>query len=154
MDSLNCEVKYQGQTETMKCACCGKSYKTQKGLQEHKCTFCQVCKRRFRNVKVFSTHTCTVAYDTNKLHNERCSTSKTYAKTTGNQKISNMTCNFCGRLFKTGKSLRGHKCSYCSICKKIYSNFRRYKEHKCDILKTNDPEHEDKGNHKANRHFC
>ena len=44
-DRLKCEVKYQGQKETLNCISCGKYYKTQKGLREHKCTFCQVCKR-------------------------------------------------------------------------------------------------------------
>ena len=151
-DRLKCEVKYQGQTETMNCNSCGKHYKTQKGLREHKCTFCQVCKRDLRSVKTFSTHTCTVAHDSNKLPDELYSVFKNDVQAAYNQEIRDMNCTFCGRHFKTEKSLKGHKCSYWSSCK-IYGDCRRYKEHKCDILKTNF-NIQDKGNHKANINFC
>ena len=84
-DRLKCEVKYQGQKETLNCISCGKHYKTQKGLREHKCTFCQVCKRDLRSVKTFSTHTCTVAHGSNKLPDELCSVFKNDIQAACNQ---------------------------------------------------------------------
>ena len=87
----------------MECIHCGKHFKTQKGLNTHKCTFCQTCKIRvkFKNVKELSSHKYSDLYNCNESHDELPPTSHTDSKTIYNQGDSDLNWDLCGRHFKT-----------------------------------------------------
>ncbi|XP_052075796.1 uncharacterized protein LOC127713867 [Mytilus californianus] len=91
------------------CNECSKSYKTRKGLQNHACNICQLCRKTFPSAQKLKRHNC-------------------------KQQISNreiLKCQLCKKEYSTENRLRSHKCSYCQMCSILFSTYQKCCSHIC-----------------------
>ena len=103
------------------CDKCKRIYKTPKTLQNHKCTYCCHCGKLFSNYPELRTHNCIKLKDTQ--------WSKNFSPKS--RTVDELSCEYCNKAYKSLKTLKNHKCSFCKVCGVIFSSHQWLLKHKC-----------------------
>ena len=123
-------------TRRLSCKYCHKLYKTPKTLQSHQCTYCFTCEKVFSTISIFKNHRCNLHkeseynYSEDKLNAMKNNLSKSKDES-DSQPLPELLCSFCHKTYRSQKTLKNHKCSYCDSCGTIFSTYQRFITHNC-----------------------
>ena len=61
-------------------------------------------------------------------------------------------CSSCGKEYKSGRTLKNHKCPHCHVCQRTYSTWQKYLLHPCQKQSSRDGQADASGNNSNSRH--
>ena len=116
------------------CINCKKRFLTETNLQNHKCSYCDLCSITLSSYQKYINHYTKFHLET-KPESEPEPIGQRYQsieeKYPKNQEFKNKEkqCKSCKKIFTTVTTLQCHKCPYCVVCLKVFSSYQKYENH-------------------------